>query len=134
MNVKKQSLSAFSFISTLPLALLCSCVTQSALPFVLFTLLCPTPSLTPHNALPFSLLVVRPVLPSALCSVRHGLCLFLRALCPALSSALPSPFPALSCPALPCPARPGPAGPALPCPSLACPHLAYPALTCHVLP
>ena len=148
---KKQSLSAFAFSSTLPFMLLCSCVTQSALPSVSFTLLCPTPCLAPHNALPSSLLVVRPALPSALCAVRYALCIFLRCAVSCSTLSYPAqphtlPCPALPCPTLPCPALPSPAlsclvlpypaclpCPVLSCTVLSCPVLSFPALHCPIL-
>ena len=158
---KKKSLSVFAFSSTRPFMLFCSCVTQSALHSVSFTLLCPTPCLAPHNALPSFLLVVRPALRSALCAVRYALCIFLRCAvsCVVFCTAFDLFYPALRCPALPCfPALPCPLHPdlsclvtlrpvipcsglsypaqphTLPCPALPCPTLPCPALPSPVLP
>ena len=91
---------------------------QSALPFTLFTLLCPAPCPAPCNALSSSFLVVRHALLSALCAVRYAICLFLQCAVSYIVFCVAFMF---SYPTLPCPA--------LPCTALSCPALPCPALT-----
>ena len=143
---KKQSLSDYALTSAVPSTLLCPCVTQSVLPFALFTLFYPTPCLAPRKALTCSLLVVHPALPFALCAVRYVICLSLQydvsciVLCITFAFSYPSP----PCPTLPhitpchtpfCPilSRPAPYT-ALSCPVVPCPVLPCPALPCSALP
>ena len=120
---KKQSSPAFDFSSVLPSTLLYSCVTLSAMPSAMFTLLCLSSYLVPvlsYHILPSP--IPCPALP------------FPSFPCPALPRlAVPChavPFPALPCPALPYRAL----SHVLPFSALHCPALACRALSCPTLP